>query len=294
MLVTNKHNLPEPIYRALLGESLGLERKFKFTPKHVGLTKLLMPPQIALLMARHDDEIEEDASDRAWALDGIADHKVLEDTNMWNVIKEVPMSLTLDNWTIYMRLDLYHPFTLYDYKRTSVWSYIFGGRDEWEQQLNCYAYAARCNFALKIDRLRSILRFRDWQKNKAKTDKKYPPIPLHIVDVPIWSDNQSSDFLRNRISIYKKALESPDEELPPCSREDRWVRDTTWAVMRKGRKSALRVLNSKKEAEDWMIINLTSPTGIYIEERPGQSVRCEEYCAARPFCRQYKEEISAK
>ena len=51
------------------------------------------------------------------------------------------------------------------------------------------------------------------------------------------------------------------------------------------RKSALRVLPSREEAETWMELN--DAKGCYIEERKGESRKCMNYCKAAPFCHYY-------
>ena len=99
MKITNKYNLPEPLYRALLGGGIsGGESVFRLTRYHIGVTKLLMPPRQALLMARHDDELEEDASERVWMLMGRALHKIMEEATTWNTLKEIPVEL-IGVWT---------------------------------------------------------------------------------------------------------------------------------------------------------------------------------------------------
>ena len=77
-----------------------------------------------------------------------------------------------------------------------------------------------------------------------------------------------------------------DDDLPFCTDEERWQRPSKFAVGKKKTKRALRVLDSHEEAEDWMV---TTGKGEYIEERPGQAIRCENYCDVAPFCNQWKE-----
>ena len=59
--------------------------------------------------------------------------------------------------------------------------------------------------------------------------------------------------------------------------------------MKEGRKSALRVLDSEMAAYEWCGQNDhdTDPK-ISVVHRPGENVRCENYCAVKAFCPQYE------
>ncbi len=71
-------------------------------------------------------------------------------------------------------------------------------------------------------------------------------------------------------------------EVSPCTPEEWWERPTRFAVMKRGQKRAVRLYDTREEAED----NATK-AGLYVEERPGSSVRCESYCRVASFCPQY-------
>jgi len=76
MIITNKHNLPPPIYNAIAN------RKKPDLPKaHIWNTRLIDSPQIKRLRKEHEDEIEEDAMDMAFVLFGQMMHKIFEDAS---------------------------------------------------------------------------------------------------------------------------------------------------------------------------------------------------------------------
>jgi len=64
MKLTNKFNLPDPIVNAVQNQG--------YTPgsSDITVTQLIQPPLIRQLNKKHWDDIEEDASDRVWALFG--------------------------------------------------------------------------------------------------------------------------------------------------------------------------------------------------------------------------------
>jgi hypothetical protein len=71
-------------------------------------------------------------------------------------------------------------------------------------------------------------------------------------------------------------------EALPCTPEERWEGPTRFAVMKQGQKRAVRVFDTREEAEG----NVTKE-GLYVEERTGSSIRCESYCRVSSFCPQY-------
>ena len=71
--------------------------------------------------------------------------------------------------------------------------------------------------------------------------------------------------------------------------------NSAYAVKKDGRKSALRVLQTEKDAFQWCAENgyLKEGNGVKpgfsIEFRQGESTRCEKYCSVKDWCQQYAE-----
>ena len=74
-----------------------------------------------------------------------------------------------------------------------------------------------------------------------------------------------------------------DHQLPECTDQEVWAKATTYAAMKVGRKSAVRVLDTEQEA----LAIVTSGKATHIEIRNGAHTRCERYCAAAPVCNQW-------
>jgi hypothetical protein len=68
-----------------------------------------------------------------------------------------------------------------------------------------------------------------------------------------------------------------------CSREERWQRDTTFAVYRGQNKRATKVCGSDDEAARYIARQKTGQWRV--ERRAGEAVRCQDYCEVAPFCR---------
>ena len=92
-------------------------------------------------------------------------------------------------------------------------------------------------------------------------------------------------FIKKKVASLEAAESAGDDELEPCSPEERWDRPSTYAVMKEGRKTAVRVFEDKAEAEKLAAEN---GKGFSVLERKGKSVRCESYCPCREFCSYWK------
>lgn len=128
---------------------------------------------------------------------------------------------------------------------------------------------------------------RDWQKSKAKFDKDYPQ--SQVIPVVFRFTQKDFDFIEKwlieKFEKIKKAEQLADQDLPMCSDQDRWKNPDVFAVMKKGRKTALRLLNTEQEAQDYS----AKYGGDYIEYRKGEDRKCKEYCNCCDFCPYYKE-----
>ena len=72
-----------------------------------------------------------------------------------------------------------------------------------------------------------------------------------------------------------------------CSPSERWAKPGKFAVNREGRKSAVRLLDSQEEAEEFMA-GLRGE-GYSISYRNEDNIRCENnYCQVAEFCDQFK------
>src|SRR6185503_3492002 len=121
---------------------------------------------------------------------------------------------------------------------------------------------------------------RDWRKNEARRYEKdgYPPHQVAVLPLRLWTPEECNGYLLDRVVAHQQARRI----LPRCTDEDRWKKPTTWAVMREGRKSAIRVYPTELEANTAAIG--AQGAGIYVEKRPGLAVRCAQYCAVKDIC----------
>jgi len=286
MRITNEAGLPDALVAAITNDPYPTSKI-----GDISATRLIDAPRVRVLTKRHGAEITEDASDRIWALLGQSVHAILEraHTVFEQSVVERRLFAEVEHWTVsgqFDRLGLLEGGVLQDYKTTSVWSVIHGPKPEWEAQLNVLAFLAKCN-GIPVARLEIVAILRDWSRGKAKAGGNYPSHQVKVMEIPLWSDTQSADYVAHRVRLHQSAEALPDDDLPECTPAERWQGADVFAVKKPGRKSAVK-LHDTAEAAEAHAAELGGAH--FVEHRPGVSVRCADYCPVSAFCNQYQAE----
>lgn len=290
MRITNKAGLPQPIVDAVTNDP------YDRGDCDISVTQLVGPPQIRRLIEYHADEIEEDAADRIWALLGQSVHHIIQRAQGRNDLQETRLFMTLGNYTISGQLDNYDTESkiITDYKLTSVYKLIKGVDPDWKMQLNFLAELVRQNGG-EVLGLQIIGLARDWSVLKAKRERDFPQSQVVVMPVKLLESDVVLSQMEERLFLHfgRTHVSGPghpriDGDSVSCSNAERWARPDTWAVMKKGRKTAVRVLNAETDALAY-IDNNGNGLSDYIEFRPGANVRCESYCPVANFCPQFRQ-----
>jgi hypothetical protein len=277
MKLTNKTGLPQPVYDAVKNDGYSKGRA------DASLTELIGPPRIAALKRQFEDQIEEDVADRIYSLLGQSVHTILERANKTG-IAERRFYMPVNDWVVSGAFDAYYSDgLLQDYKLTTAWSVKNGVKTEWEAQLNCGRILIEYEDGdkIEINKLQIVAILRDWSKLEAKRDPQYPQSQIVVIDVPLWTEQKAHQYLRERVILHQQARIS----LPRCTDEDRWAKPPVFAVMKMGRVKAVRLYDTREEADKHAAEDKT----LFVKHRPGDATRCKFYCSAAPFCDQQKE-----
>ncbi len=278
MKITNRYNLPEAIVQAIKHNWYSGHKEHRFA----SVTELLKPTKQFILNKRHYKEIVQDASDMIWMLLGSAIHKVLEAADVDNSISEERLSLTVEDAVITGGFDLYKDGIVTDFKFTGVWNYTCDSRkEEWEKQLNLYAYLLR-QHGFEVKALQIVAIFRDWQKSKLISNPAYPQ-QVETIVLKLWDDAAVLCFLRERISELRSFDELTDDMIPECSPAERWQANDQFAVYKTGANRALRLFDSREEAEAFRDGHKDAAQ-LHIVVRGETPKRCQDYCTVNQFC----------
>ena len=281
MIVTNVLNLPQALVDAVTLEKHNKEGEVSATTLIKGVKEYLMTD-------RHWDEITVDVKDSIWALWGTTTHKLLE-KEYEGTFTEEKFEEKVNGLTVTGRVDCYDMGNevLIDYKTTSVWKIIFKSTDDWYMQGMIYAWLlSKKGLNVKKCIFQALLR--DWSETESLRRADYPSSPVYTYEFEVTPEDIESveKVILNKIEQIEKYKDSADDDIPECSREERWATSDTYAVMKEGRKSSIKNFDNEVEANA-----LAKELGDkhYVEVRPGTDKKCPKYCSARAFCHYYKE-----
>ena len=288
MHITNRLNLPEPFVAAATSDHEYAEGRYS-------VTDLLGGTCEAILKRRHADEIADDVADRVWAIFGSAVHRILQDA------QEEPDQLK-ENWIAHQLdgdlrgywlsgiFDLYDDATgtVTDYKTASVWKVQMGDFEDWRRQALMYCWLLQqIGFDAWTGQIVALLK--DHSIRKARTDKDYPQHPVFIISWRFTNADLEGieDYIYEWFTELSNIEALPDDMLMPCTEAQRWHKPDKWAVKKKGRKTAVRVYESEKDARvRAMEENKKADYNdlYYVEFREGEDTKCESYCSVSQFC----------
>ena len=282
MRITNNLNLPQSFVEMA-------SRDYTQDSKRYSVTALLKGIREAILEKRHADEIEQDVSEMIWLLLGKAAHSVIENQQeQGHELKETKLTAEFGEYTLSGVFDLYNDKEkkITDYKTCSAWKVIFGDYSDWRMQLLIYAWMMKSiGFDVKTGEIVAIMK--DHSKRDAKYKADYPKQPVKVIRFNFNENDYIfiEKWLMVKFDEIRNLEKIPDDELPLCTLEERYNSGDKFAVMKKGKKRAERVLDTREEAEQWMKGN----GGDYIDTRLGEDKKCLEYCSACNFCSHYRK-----
>lgn len=289
MKLTNRNNLPAPIVEAVKNST------YNKGHADISVSELWSPPQIKHLTRTHNDDLEVDVVDQIWTLLGDCVHVILERAaiNLPDRITEERFFVEHEGKIIGGKPDTLalSESVLQDWKVTSTWTILRDSRkEEWINQLNTYAWMLRrLPEPIEVKRLQIVAILRDWSKLEAKRNPAYPIDQEVTIDIPLLPDEEMTRKISERLHLHFDWVDNP----PPCTPEDTWEKPPIFAVMKPGQQRALRLCDTREEAEAWISMKGKPREQLYVEDRPTKRIRCESYCAAARFCPQYAAFLSS-
>lgn len=285
MKITNINSLPQQLVSAVTNNHT-------YTPKQYSVTALLKGPCQAILERRHDDEIEQDVSDMIWMIFGSSVHKIIEQAQETiNQIKETKMVIDLPNgYRLSGIQDLYDDATgtVTDWKTASVNKVLYNDWNDYRKQTLIYCWMLR-QIGFNARRGEIVAMLKDHSKTKSLQGGNYPKQSVYKI---AWdfTEQEFSDiekWIYERFDEIKRCEQLPDDELPTCTPEERWHKEDTYAVMKKGRKTAVRVFKTEGDAQAYIDSNMLDDKH-YIDKRDGADNRCDNYCNVNKWCPYYQ------
>jgi hypothetical protein len=182
------------------------------------------------------------------------------------------------------KYDLVLDGTLNDYKSTSVWAYIFDSNaDSYIKQGSIYKWLNPDKITSDYININYI--FTDWSAAKARMDtKSYPQIKTLTKQYPLWSTEETENWIMNKIEAYKTLANTPQEGLPQCNDEELWATEETFKYYKNPNKLDRSTKNFKSMHEALIRKSADGDVGI-IKTVPGEVKACR-YCPVVGICTQ--------
>lgn len=283
------------------------DRSYTNIGSDYSVSDLIIAPRQVQLRKRYADQITKQPLDilgQLASFRGTAIHGLFE-KYLWQVInKGVDPNYLIERrvWDkilgrkISGKFDCWYLKALYDFKTTSVWKYIFADYTDWEAQLNIYACLLR-SCGVPVTSVNVLIWFTDWNKINSLKTQGYPQREMDLIPLDLWHDDMQQNYLEQRIKMHIAAESIDDYDLPHCSQKDMWEKETSYAVYKcdaagkiTGAKAS-RVLKLESAANIWIAKQKSG--NFTIQVRPGERIKCANYCKVNEFCSQYSEYLEA-
>lgn len=294
-----------------LEDSLVLQRVAEMERERYGkwgdysVTDLINPPRVVHLKKRYGSVAKPKLASIVGAMMGTAIHEYFEkylemwcdkhDYDGYNLEEQV--LIERQDRRISGRYDIREGSTLNDLKSVKVWKLIFDPQfDEFHEQQNLYRLLIKLDKGIEIDKLNITAIYKDWQKGKALRDRAYPQQQVLEYELTLWPYEETEEFLNVKLAELIRCEELPDEDLPVCTREERWERhqggETIHYGILKNRKAARATKLVKGGTLDEALVVARGLKGMtkdsVIEVRYAQPKRCIDYCDICDYCGFYK------
>lgn len=280
MKVTNRLHLPEAFVKAVSVERHNKAGCYSATTLNKGTKEII-------LQERHWDEFTVDAADSVWATFGTAVHKIMEKYEDGNFHEE-KFDIAVSKSRVTGVVDSYdmERGIINDWKTASVYKIMKDDFSDWYKQGMTYAWLLKQN-GLDVRRCRFIALLKDHSMTKAETENTYPQSPVFTYEFEVTPEEleQTGARITAKVKDIEAAELMSDDDIEPCTAEERWADGDKWAVMKNGRKTAIRVFDREIDAE-----NCAGELGNshYVEHRPAVSRKCGKYCLCKDFCSFYR------
>ena len=280
MIVSNVLNLPAAFVHAVSTERHNAPHCYSATTLNKGAKEIV-------LTDRHYDEITVDASEQIWAVWGTAVHALLESEKDDNFHEE-RFKVAVGNSWVTGQVDSYdmERGIINDWKTASVWKVQFADFADWRAQGLTYAWLLTKS-GLEVKKCRFVALLKDHSKTKAKHDASYPQSPVFVYEFDVTAEDLAATEARiiSKVTEIENAYKLGDDDIEPCTLEERWADGEKYAVMKNGRKTAVKLFDNQQDAEAYAGELGNSH---YVEHRPAVSRKCEDYCSCCDFCNFYK------
>ena len=178
---------------------------------------------------------------------------------------------------------------LADYKTMNTVNFIDNKKlKEYTEKANIYVWCLR-KAGYKIDKVVFIPIFIDWNYARYMRSNK-EDLPTLSVSIDIWNEDKAEEFIYNRITSIEKFKDIALEDIPICSKEERWYKKKEFKVGKLVVDKVPKALpkctfDTQEEAVEEMNKRNAKGLNTGIKVVGGESTKCLSYCSFRHVCK---------
>jgi hypothetical protein len=270
------------------------------------VTDIISPPRVVHLKKRYGHIAKKTLDGSVAAMLGTAIHEYFEkylelwcdkhDYDGYNLEEQV--QIKRQGRKISGRTDIREDTILYDLKSIKVWKLIFDpDLVEFHEQQNLYRLLIKLDLGVKIEQLNIVAIYKDWQEGNALRDRHYPQQQVIEYELSLWDYVDTERFLDTKLAELIRCEEIADEDLPICTRDERWERhpggDTIHYGILKNRKAKRATKVIRGGSLDDAVAVAQGMKGMtadsVIEIRYALPKRCQKYCDINEHCSFWKQ-----
>lgn len=276
----------------------------------ISVTGLLKPTRQIILGRRFKDNIREidsenliqssmgtaihDSVEKAWknkdkvveimeSLGYIASSSIYDE-----VILERRSEKEINGFIISGQFDIVFRGSVCDIKSTSVYSYIFGSKEEdYKLQMSIYKWLNQDIITDDYGYIEYV--FTDWSAMKAIQDSQYPQKRIISHKIKLLSISETEDWIINKLAQVSLYESLDNSKLIRCSDEDLWRTSDKYKYYKKNKAGIVNYSRATKVFSNEFEANHKRDTeGGAVILIKGEIKRCK-YCNFTNICEQYLE-----
>lgn len=268
-------------------------------------TSLIAPPRITRLKKRYASKVPIDPTSMISSMLGTAVHEYVEKNliqwinryNYEDYVLEQEMHTERKGRRISGRFDVRDGEHLYDVKTIKTWKLIFDPNfEEFHEQQNIYAWLLWLD-GTPVKTINITAFYKDWLESAALRDRSYPQSQVCEYQLDLWDYDLTEQYVDERLDMHIACEEMPDEELPICSRKERWERHQGGETIHYGIMKNRKVKRATRVVKGGNLDDAITfahglkgmTTDSVIEIRYAQPKRCVSYCDMNGYCNWYQE-----
>ena len=203
------------------------------------------------------------------------------------VYMEIRSFKIVNGWTVTGKFDFVIEGKLEDIKRTGTFTFVNKTNDnKYIQQGSIYKWLNPD--IITGDFITIQFDFTDWKAyEQQRNPTNYPKHPMLGYRLPLATISQTQTFVETKTAELNKFWDSPESDMPACTKEDLWMKDSTYKYYKnptKMGKSTKNFIGKNASGEAYGRLAADGNVGVVVEIKPAATA-CG-YCSAYSLCKQ--------